>query len=727
MKRVMIFAVLCLLSMSLSAVFRQIGYQESDFHEIVYREGDRMIATIGSIYDVFLFDVSDPYNIRELCRLPIDWARMKYFEAVINGDYLVAVERFYLFVVDISDLDNPVLLIERTLNGSLAPQINDEFNAVEMTDEYVLFYWDYYDEWSYDVTYRSELWDISDPTDPQHLPNGICAGIDDVAVKDDYAFIARNGFVYVFDISDPNDATLVSEVDADGFLEIQGDYLFASSWDEHKLISIDISDPENPQRLDDISVEIGYLECFGDIAMLRYYHGNNSDIIDISDPSDLKLMGYFASDVYGVIEVDDRQIMILDDGFLRYVDLSDPSNDRLVGTFMDYDVVSENVHENRCELIGDKMFILQERDFWIAEFSDLTDTELLCGLTYRSWPKDIEVIDDIAYLTEYDYGIRLYDISDPEQPRIVLNSFSPYGYDHFYDMELVGETMYATSDYFIVRLDVSEPDDPDFLGSVETAVTFDRIMIANQFLYAWSMENILQVFDIGESSDPECLCTILPGVVHDVDANLNYLYVTTPAGIKIYDLIEPETPNPVGTITADGGNRFAASSILGNSLIVADNQWNRLLLYDIASPESPELTSVFYWNQSTSQMFLQDDYLILNNLHGGINVLRIEAVGTDESETVPKPEATLTNYPNPFNPETTISYSVGESGPVRLQVFNIRGQLVRTLIDERVETGEHRVRWHGDDQEGKPVSSGVYLYRIQAGDVITTKKMLMMK
>ena len=728
MKRVMILVVLCLLSLSLSAVIRQIGYHAADINAILYQDGDLMIGEVGLEYDhdIVLFDVSDPFNIRELAELPIDYVQTRDFGATINGDYLIVASYYKLCVIDISDLHNPELLVEEAIAENVNPYQGSDFNTSAVSDHYVLYNWYYMDDF-YEYHYFSELWDISDPTNPRHLPHGVCSGADDVAIKDDYAFIAKYSVVKVFDVGDPENIVQVSQFDADGYLEIQGDYLFASSWDEDILISVDISDPENPQRLDQVPAEHGYLKLFDGVAMLHHYQSNNNEFIDISDPNNLEFMDYFASGVYGVIELSDRQIMILDSGFFRCVDLSDPSNERLVSTFMDYDIDSEYVSGNRCELIDDRMFILQNRDIWIADYSDLENPELLSNLEFGSRPRDVQVIDDIAYLTEYGHGIRLYDISDPEQPFITMDEYSPYGYDHFYDMELVGETMYTTSDNFIVRLDVSDSDYPRFLGSAETIVTFDRVMVADQFLYAWSKENILQVFDIGESPDPVCLSTVFPGVINDVDVNLNYLYVTTRSAIKIYDLIEPGTPNLVGTITADGGNRFTASSILGNSLIVADNLWNRLLLYDIASPESPELTSVFYWNQATSQMILQDDDLILNNLHGGINVLQIEAVGTDEGNEIPKPSINLANYPNPFNPETTISYSIKESGPVRLQVFNIRGQLVRTLIDERVEKGEHRVQWHGDDREGKPVSSGVYLYRIQAGDVHDTRKMLLMK
>jgi hypothetical protein len=85
------------------------------------------------------------------------------------------------------------------------------------------------------------------------------------------------------------------------------------------------------------------------------------------------------------------------------------------------------------------------------------------------------------------------------------------------------------------------------------------------------------------------------------------------------------------------------------------------------------------------------------------------------------------NYPNPFNPETSIGYTIVESGVVRLDIVNISGQLVRTLVDGAQSQGRHTVVWDGRDGSGKRVSAGVYLYRLRAGGFIETKKMMLLQ
>ncbi|HXF49916.1 MAG TPA: FlgD immunoglobulin-like domain containing protein [Verrucomicrobiae bacterium] len=85
------------------------------------------------------------------------------------------------------------------------------------------------------------------------------------------------------------------------------------------------------------------------------------------------------------------------------------------------------------------------------------------------------------------------------------------------------------------------------------------------------------------------------------------------------------------------------------------------------------------------------------------------------------------NYPNPFNLTATIEYALPQAVKVELKVFNILGQVVRTLVDEEKPVGYHQVVWDGKDQTGQPVSSGIYLYQIKAGDYVETKKMHLLK
>lgn len=85
------------------------------------------------------------------------------------------------------------------------------------------------------------------------------------------------------------------------------------------------------------------------------------------------------------------------------------------------------------------------------------------------------------------------------------------------------------------------------------------------------------------------------------------------------------------------------------------------------------------------------------------------------------------NYPNPFNPATEIKFALPENAHVKIEIFNVLGQRVLTLVDADMDAGYKSIVWNGADRSGQSVSSGVYLYRMQAGEKTFTKKMLMLK
>lgn len=87
----------------------------------------------------------------------------------------------------------------------------------------------------------------------------------------------------------------------------------------------------------------------------------------------------------------------------------------------------------------------------------------------------------------------------------------------------------------------------------------------------------------------------------------------------------------------------------------------------------------------------------------------------------------MNNYPNPFNPETTFSFSLKEQSPAKLCVYNIKGQLVKTLVDDVMASGIHQVHWNGRDVNNRNVASGIYFYRLETKNYRETKRAILMK
>jgi hypothetical protein len=105
----------------------------------------------------------------------------------------------------------------------------------------------------------------------------------------------------------------------------------------------------------------------------------------------------------------------------------------------------------------------------------------------------------------------------------------------------------------------------------------------------------------------------------------------------------------------------------------------------------------------------------------------VTAVEADASAGTPDSYALGEAYPNPFNPETTIDFSVPVDGQVSINLYNTAGQLVATLVDNQFRTGAYKATWDARDKQGEPVSSGVYFYRMEAGDFSATHSMTLLK
>lgn len=114
--------------------------------------------------------------------------------------------------------------------------------------------------------------------------------------------------------------------------------------------------------------------------------------------------------------------------------------------------------------------------------------------------------------------------------------------------------------------------------------------------------------------------------------------------------------------------------------------------------------------------------------NGEIMIRAIVYTGTNnEDGAAVAPKLAASNYPNPFNPTTTIAYSVPETGMTTVKVFNLKGQMINTLVNKEVAAGSQSVTWNGTDASGNAVASGLYFVRVENSGKAVTRKMLLSK
>jgi len=130
-----------------------------------------------------------------------------------------------------------------------------------------------------------------------------------------------------------------------------------------------------------------------------------------------------------------------------------------------------------------------------------------------------------------------------------------------------------------------------------------------------------------------------------------------------------------------------------------------------------DLTDVFQFKVEGNGTIYWDNFYFYSNLVGVDNT----------SETLPQKFTLEQNFPNPFNPFTTLRYDLPEDALVNITIYDMLGRKVKTLVNTTQDAGFKSVIWDATNNQGRPASAGVYLYNLQAGEFVKTKKMVLLK
>ena len=198
--------------------------------------------------------------------------------------------------------------------------------------------------------------------------------------------------------------------------------------------------------------------------------------------------------------------------------------------------------------------------------------------------------------------------------------------------------------------------------------------------------------------------------------------------LKGYGLSVSYDPLDLAYVGARVENGILGSGEFADGLLVSNKDgFLSLGAYgDVATEGDLGLSLVF-----RSLREIEDSYIDIVDAGVVDGSYGLNALATPVSvriQTRPEVYALRNNYPNPFNPETTLKYDLPEAGDVKLEVYNMLGQVVRTLVNEHKTAGRYAVQWDATNDHGQSMSSGIYFYRVQVGDSFTdVKKMLLLK
>jgi hypothetical protein len=205
----------------------------------------------------------------------------------------------------------------------------------------------------------------------------------------------------------------------------------------------------------------------------------------------------------------------------------------------------------------------------------------------------------------------------------------------------------------------------------------------------------------------------------------------------------PDTEPPIVTVVyPDGGESFAPGDTINVEWIAMDNRGidSVSIYYSDAGGSGYTLIAGGEPNDSLYQWIapaLESDSCLVRVVAYDPSLLTGEDVSdslfairtvTGSGDVTPKYVNRLEqNYPNPFNPATRIHFSIASGSHVSLRIYDVTGRLVRTLVDRRLAAGRRVESWNGADAAGRSVASGIYFYRLVAGDFVQTKKMVLLR
>jgi hypothetical protein len=309
-------------------------------------------------------------------------------------------------------------------------------------------------------------------------------------------------------------------------------------------------------------------------------------------------------------------------------------------------------------------------------------------------------VDHLGYLYLTFPGLQIYDLNpDPENPVLVWEKLSTEGHD----VTVIGDRLYDYHGYdgtFIY--DIADRSNPVLLGSItDPSISFhhsgwtsadESFLFINDEMAVHPNPDII-VFDISKPNRPKRAAEIADSTAtaHNSYRIGDYLYVSYyTAGFRVYNISDPRNP-----VLAD---EYDTTPLVGEG--VFKGAWG-------CYPFSP-----------SGWIFINDrpDGFFIFAFNGGAS-----GIGAPEAANI----GHFHNFPNPFNPATTVSYDLKRGGRVRLDVFSVTGRKIRALADRVEPAGTHRVDWDGRDDGGARVSSGVYFCRLTAGSENASVKMVL--
>lgn len=338
---------------------------------------------------------------------------------------------------------------------------------------------------------------------------------------------------------------------------------------------------------------------------------------------------------------------------------------------------------------------------------------------------DIFISGDYAYLADYS-SMRIIDISNPVFPVPA----GVYQSNNVVGVYVNGDQAYIACGYYppvVAILDISDPNNPDSISGLSFLGGAFDVCYSQNHLFVLSNEtepyaNYLRTINIEDPQNPYISASVgIPGTVQipqDIKINGNYAYIADRgSGIPVINIADPSLPVVVGSYNAVGD----ATGICINGEYAFICEYTGVIqMLNISDPENPIFYASGNINGPAFGIFANDDFIFAVDWYE-FTIFQYSSSDIEEENLTINLFASQ-NYPNPFNSSTTIRYILREQAHIRIDIYDLLGCRVKTLVEEDKPAGAYTVIFDASN-----LSSGIYFSRIQAGDQIQTRQMVLLK
>jgi len=676
------------------------------------------------------WDLTDPAN-------PVNLAQFQFDKAItsldIKGSFAyVVLQQDAIGVVDIS---NPINETNTTSISFTQPA-----HCITTIDDFL------YVGIGYSSNRMIQIFDISQPETPT-ISDTLIPNINPYAYSrfmqflriEDILYLSweggtfrdRLGGLFIIDITNPASPQILSEFSdfysRPGRLSARGDTIFVTDVDFPVVNMMDISNPTQPVdaghlqplgfQLNDISIRDDYM-YLADFAGLYIYN-----IADLNNPNEIFSLA--GGNFQGVFPVDSMAYFMAPSYFdftvkgLFTINMTDPVNPFLERHFSNLDKFNKVLQKSDfvfCASNDSMILLTAPRDSGPLELAIYEAQDVI---------KDLYEQDNLLYVSTGSAGIDVLDISILPNIQFVQN-LAAVG--NAQACKRNGDLLFvAAGEEGLIIYSLSDPANPVELSRYDTPGFSKTLSVKTDWVYLADGPNGLRIVDVSDPLNPiEIVHFETNGFVEDININGPLIYLADGLqGFKILDISDLSDIQIIAHLNTLG----YAESIQRKTgtVFLADNS-NGLLVIDVTDPTNPIVERTLL-TESAKDLTLSEDRLFLAD-HSGLFIYEqdeLTSLSRSNITDVPDDHQLMRNYPNPFNPQTQIRFTLSKRALVALEIFDVSGRLIYTLVQEYLQSGEHSFVWSGTNESGESVGSGIYFYRLKSQSFSKTQKMVLVR